>query len=584
MTTTRNNIMFDPTHEGPLTTVANELHGKKYRARGEDFRGYANRVAFGLADNGDHYHALRPILMQQRFLPAGRVQGSVGMLRKVTSYNCFVSGDVLDTYVGEWRDGPEKGSIMWTASAAAATMRMGGGIGYNFSNLRPRGFRIMKLDSNATGPVSFMHIYDAVCRATSSTDDRRGAQMAVLDVEHPDILEFVQAKQEPGVLTGFNLSVGVSDAFMEAALAGNPFKLRWSDGATSTEKEIDAAELWETIMRSTWDHAEPGVIFLDAVNRMNNLYYCERIRATNPCGEQPLPPNGACLLGSFNAARYLRQSVEPGRWHFDFDQLADDIPHVVRAMDNVVDRSIYPLPDQEVEAKRKRRMGLGVTGMANAAEACAGPYGGAAYLEFQARVLAAIRDGAYRASALLAKEKGSFPLYDADKYLAGKFVATLPDDVLALIKAHGIRNSHLTSIAPTGTISMAADNVSSGIEPTFARSVKRPVHTSAGLAIQELEDFGHAFLGIAPTEAAAVTAAQHVDVLVGAQRHVDSAVSKTCNVDGRMPWADFKDIYKRAWEGGAKGCTTFNKDGKRQGLIVDGGSCEIGPDGRRDCQ
>lgn len=571
---------------GPQTPAADRLHALKYRQRNEDFREAMNRVAFGLKDDDRHYHQLREILLPQRFLPGGRVQGAIGAMRQTTAFNCYVSGTIADSYT----DGP--GSIMTRAHEAAATMRMGGGIGYDFSTLRPRGSLIRKLQSQSTGPINFMGIFNEICLCTSSSGHRRGAQMGVLRVDHPDIEEFILAKQNAHALLGFNVSVAVTDEFMEAALADKPFDLKFNG---EVHRTVDAAQLWERIMRSTWDFAEPGVLFIDRVNEYNNLHYCETIAATNPCGEQPLPPFGACLLGSFNLTKYLvRGSLREGlgtyyNYSFDFDQLAEDIPTVVRAMDNVTDRTRYPLAEQRAEAISKRRMGLGVTGLANAAEACGYAYGSKQFLEFEERVLTTILYTAYSASADLAKEKGPFPLFDAARFLAGKFAKTLPDQVRAKIEDFGLRNSHLTSIAPTGTISMCADNVSSSIEPVFAYSTSRPVNTPTGPVTETLDDYGASVLGSRGKLAADVTAEDHVDVLITAQKYVDSAVSKTVNMDGRtMPWADFKDIYKRAWESGAKGCTTFNASGLRGALLSsadknEASACIIDETGRREC-
>lgn len=547
---------------GPQSAYSNQIHAEKYRLPGETFRDAMSRVASALQDSSEHYYAFRDTLLDMRFMPAGRVQAAMGSPKAVTPYNCYVSGSIPDSFVD--RENAEGSSIMHRAEQAASTMRMGGGIGYDFSPLRPAGALIQKLQSRSSGPLGFMPIFNEVCKATSSAGNRRGAQMGVLRVDHPDVHAFIAAKHNSTALTGFNISVAVTDDFMDALAAKRPFDLRFGGQVYST---VDPAELWEMLMRSTWDWAEPGVLFIDTINRMNNLWYCETIAATNPCGEQPLPPFGACLLGSFNLVRYLSQ--QPDGWAFDWDRLHADIPHVVRAMDNVVDRAIYPLPEQRQEALNKRRMGLGVTGLANTAEAMGMPYGSASFLEWQDKLLAFITHHTYWASVELAKEKGAFPLFDADRYCAGQFVRTLDSDLQAAIRRYGIRNSHLTSIAPTGTISLAADNVSSSIEPVYRWHQERTVLMDSGKQTIDLYDYGFAKLGVRGrrTSMGEVSAAEHVSVLTTAQRHVDSAVSKTVNCDRSMPWDDFKGIYLAAYEQGAKGCTTFNKDGKRAGLF-----------------
>lgn len=565
------------TEYGPQTPSADRLHAEKYRLPNEAFRDSMNRVAHALHDDPRHYHAFRDALLHQRFLPAGRIQTSMGSTKAVTAYNCFVAASIRDSFV----DGDD--SIMDVAKQAAATMRMGGGIGYDFSTLRPRGALIKKLQSRSSGAVSFMHIYDAVGLATASSGHRRGAQMAVLRVDHPDIEEFVHAKHNTTELTGFNISVGVTDDFMKAVAEGRSFPLSWGG---ETYKEVDAQALWEQIMRSTWDWAEPGVLFIDAINRMNNLWYCEQIGATNPCGEQPLPPHGACLLGSFNLAKYLRGFG--AALSFDWDLLKADIPEVVRAMDNVVDRTRYPLQQQRVEAVGKRRMGLGVTGLANAGEALGHPYGSPGFVAFEELVLDVIRDESYRASIALAKEKGAFPKFDRDLYLSGQFVKTLPDDVRDGIKRFGIRNSHLTSIAPTGTISMAADNVSSGCEPVFALETKRIINAEDGVREEIIQDYGLRRFGVRGRTAAEVTVQEHVDVLCAAAVRVDSAVSKTLNVAADTPWDAFKGIYHQVWERGGKGCTTYQVAGKRGAVLTAvepeqrGDVCQI-VDGQKEC-
>lgn len=543
---------------GPTLKFSDHLHKTKYRLPNENFREAVNRLASGLKDDDEHFYAFRDPVLNMRFMAAGRIQAAIGAPHQVTPYNCYVSGKIEDSFIeGE-------GSIMQRAGEAAQTMRMGGGIGYDFSPLRPNGELIRGVMSRTRGPMAFLPIFNAVCEATSSAGNRRGAQMGVLRIDHPDIEEFIHLKQQINALNGFNLSIAVTDEFMECLAAGKPFPLKWGGRVF---REVDPFALWEMIMRGTWDYAEPGVLFIDTINRMNNLYYCEEITATNPCGEQPLPAFGACLLGSFNLARYITGSLV-GDYSFDWELFTSDIPPVVRAMDNVIDRALYPLPQQKMEAISKRRMGLGITGLANAAEALGFMYGSPAFLDFELQVLEVLRNETYLASSQLAAEKGSFPKYDQDLYLAGEFTKTLPDHVRAAIKKNGIRNSHLTSIAPTGTISFCADYVSSGIESVFEYEGQRLVNMEGGQVQVEVSDFGFREFGVKGKLSSDVTAQEHIDVLAAASALVDSAVSKTCNVDGSMPWDDFKNLYTQAWERECKGCTTFNKDGKRMGILL----------------
>lgn len=844
---------------GPQIEICDRTHAEKYRGEGEPFREAMGRVASALSDGPVHFHAFRTPLLKQAFMPAGRIQAAMGSARIVTPYNCFVSGTIDDSFV------EGHGSIMNRATEAASTMRKGGGIGYDFSTLRPSGALIRKLNSRSSGPIAFMRVYDAVCKCVASAGHRRGAQMGVMRVDHPDIESFIRAKQNDTGLTGFNISVGMLDSFMRAVLEGNTFELRFGH---ETYQEIDAQALFETIMRSTWDWAEPGVLFLDTINRLNNLYYCERIAATNPCftgdtkvwtaeyghvpfrdlvgrdvevltqsedgrlvyrtmsnirvtqenaqlvdvrldnstvvrctpqhkfftkdgravaacdlkpgdqlqsvyrykanqkgykrltnghhqplehhigyeelpddchvhhkngikydnrpsnleimpgsdhlsmhmtgdanplrrmpdrnpmrldpdctrgerngrwradlsteqmlelresgmpyeaiaqqvgcskytvqkrlqeanhrvaevvwletredvycgtvddpthrffvatgdddgvlvancGEQPLPPYGACLLGSFNLVKYLLPTG-PRTFEFNWDAFRRDIPPVVRAMDNVVDRATYPLREQENEAHRKRRMGLGVTGVANALEACGHEYGSPGFKTMLNDILRFMTNHCYRASIELAREKGVFPLFNREAYLEGEFIKRLDDDVREGIARHGIRNSHLTSIAPTGTISFCADNISSGIEPVFSYSQERDLITPNGRETVEVQDFGFAHLGVRGKTCENVTIDEHLGVLATAQAWVDSAVSKTCNVNPSMPWHDFKDTYVKAWELGCKGITTFNPGGKRFGILRDaeanteampdekGAVCTLDPvTGRSECE
>lgn len=540
-------------HDGPRTTLAEELDAMKYRQEGESFDDKINRLARSMSDDVNHQWELEDILGNMRFLPAGRVQASMGANRVVTSFNCFVSGTIKDNM----------NDIMAKAGEAAETMRRGGGIGYDFSRIRPKGDTIKSLQSQASGPVSFMGIFDSVCQTIASSGHRRGAQMGVLRVDHPDVFDFIRAKRNSDKLTGFNISVAITDKFMEALLNNDDdsFELVFEGQAYKT---ISAKELWDEIMDSTWDWAEPGVLFIDRISEMNNLHYCEDIEATNPCGEQPLPAYGACLLGSFNLTQYLPEMHEEKR-EFNFDKFKADIIHVVRAMDNVIDRTIYPLKAQSDEAKNKRRMGLGVTALANAGEMLGYQYGDEDFMKWSEKVFACLRDHTYKASALLAKEKGAFPLY-REEYLKSNFIRTLPSSVKKLIREHGIRNSHLTSIAPTGTISLVADNISSGIEPVFSYEYDRTIQTFEGPKIEKVKDYAYA-RGIKGRDANTITVQEHLAVLLLAQHYIDSACSKTCNVGDEVDYESFKQVYVDAWKGGAKGCTTFRLSGKRFGIL-----------------
>jgi ribonucleoside-diphosphate reductase alpha chain len=815
---------------GPTISVAIWADEKKYRQEGETFNQKCARVAGALTDNEEHYNYFNEQLKEQRFLPGGRVQSASGSYRKVTAFNCFVMQKVPDSLMG----------IMAVATEAAKTMQMGGGVGYDFSGIRPKGAKIKSLGSQASGPVSFMQIMDAICKTIASAGHRRGAQMGCLRVDHPDIMEFITAKANSTNLTQFNVSVLVTDKFMQAVKDDQMFDLVFEDQVYDT---IRAVNLWEAILRNTWDWAEPGVIFIDRVNHMNNLYYCEDISATNPClhpdslietvegrvkikdikepvkvytmlpdgslgirqasaswvskpsaktlivtvgsgkqvictpdhkiyvdgkgwveaqdlrvgdqlvhlcrsrrgvaysgvklttednrayrmvaeatygeipeghdvhhidgdtynnsyenleiichgehasltryncandhmvngynekglwrfvssgskvgktvkpmpseiksnlknqksacvisveegpvtevydlsvedthnfisdfivvhncGEQPLPPYGACLLGSWNMTKYVYKD-DNGKFQFNEVLLKADIPHTVRAMDNVIDETIYPLPEQEQEAKNKRRMGLGITGLGNVLGALGIEYGSLEAQAFTKRVLKIIANGSYYASAMLAKEKGAFPLYDEKRYLAGKFIKKLDKEVRDAIKEYGIRNSHLTSIAPTGTISLTANNVSSGLEPVFSYSYTRTIQTADGPMYEQVEDYAYREWGVKCKTADQVPVKDHVAMLTAAQEWVDSACSKTCNVGNDVTWSEFKDVYMQAYDGGAKGCTTFRVAGKRFGIlnasavedvvdekveedetIVEGGACYVDPTtGFRTC-
>ncbi len=489
-----------------------------------------------------------------KFLPAGRIVAGAGSARDVTLFNCFVMGTIPDDMSG----------IFDNLREAALTMQKGGGIGYDFSTLRPKGARVKGVGADASGPLPFMDVWDAMCRTIMSAGHRRGAMMATIRCDHPDVEAFIAAKQEPGRLRMFNMSVLVTDAFIEAVKANGTWDLVF-DG--TVYKTLAARELWDSIMRATYAYAEPGVIFIDRINQRNNLHYCETIAATNPCGEQPLPPYGACLLGSVNLAVLVKEPFTPDA-HVDLDALDGLVATAVRMMDNVVDVSRFPLEQQAHEAKDKRRIGLGVTGLADALIMCRTRYGSDAAVALTETWMRRIQRAAYLASAALAAEKGPFPLFDADKYLAGATVAELDEDVKAAIRAHGIRNALLTSVAPTGTISLFADNVSSGLEPVFSFTYTRKVLMPDGARKEEtvsdyawrqyIRLFGdNAQLPDYFVTAQTLTPGDHVRMQAAVQKYVDSSISKTINVPEDISFEAFKDVYMQAWESGCKGCTTY---------------------------
>lgn len=585
---------------GPRTPFGAMIHAMKYRGPEESFDDYCVRYARATTESHDDFRTLLPLLRDQIVLPAGRQQIAVGRRHMITAFNCYVGDTIPDDTRG----------IFDSVSDGAITLRSGGGCGWDYSSIRPDGelVRGLGLGARASGPVSFMHVWNSMCSTIMSAGERRGAMMATLRVDHPDILKFVKAKAEPGVLTNFNISVAATDEFMEAVEADKLYKFRFG---SNTYGDARALDVWSTIMENTWDWSEPGVLFIDRINRLNPLGYCETISATNPCGEQPLPPNGACLLGSVNVFKLLRPIFESDgvrlaaqdgrqnvRYEIDLDTLALAVRAMVRAFDNVIDKTVYPLPAQAKEAKLKRRMGIGVTGMANALEIMGLPYGTEAYIAAQGAILQRVRDCAYRASAELAAEKAPFPLWDRDLYAQGEFFRRLPDDIQALALKNGLRNGLLTSIAPTGTISMAADNVSSGIEPVFSIRAERTILTPDGERKFDVVDAAEQFYNVRGRTASEVAPSDHVAVLCAAQQYVDSAISKTINVTGQISgqgpgttYEEFKGLYWQAWKGGAKGCTTFNSTGKRMGILraipeagAEGEACMIDPaTGVRTC-
>ncbi|MEM9796789.1 MAG: adenosylcobalamin-dependent ribonucleoside-diphosphate reductase [Pseudomonadota bacterium] len=544
--------------------IAEQIWDMKYRLKAADGTAIDetidhtwSRIARALAaveDDPTTWEArFGEALRDFRFLPAGRIVAGAGTDRAVTLFNCFVMGTIEDSMSG----------IFGGLREAALTLQQGGGIGYDFSTIRPKGAPVAGVAADASGPLSFMDVWDAMCRTIMSAGSRRGAMMATLRCDHPDIEAFVAAKSDPARLRMFNLSVLVTDPFMEAVAADADWPLIF--GGT-TFRTIRARDLWDGIMRATYDYAEPGVIFIDRINAQNNLAYAETISATNPCGEQPLPPYGACLLGSVNLARLVRDPFTPEA-RIDAEELDHLTADAIRMMDNVVDASRFPLPQQAEEARAKRRIGLGVTGLADALAMTGLRYGSEDAAKATGDWLQRIANSAYLTSAKLAAEKGAFPLYDRDAILAAPMVQKLDPEVQAAIADHGLRNALLTSIAPTGTISLLAGNVSSGIEPIFAHSYTRKVLQPDGTRTEEtVEDYAVALWrqlhGDAPLPKHMVSVADlapgdHVRMQAAAQDWVDSSISKTINVPADIGFDAFKDVYLQAWKTGCKGCTTY---------------------------
>ena len=510
-----------------------------------------------------------------KFLPAGRITAGAGTDRAVTLFNCFVMGTVPDSM----------GGIFENLKEAALTMQQGGGIGYDFSTIRPKGAGVKGVAADASGPLSFMDVWDAMCRTIMSAGSRRGAMMATMRCDHPDIEDFITAKSDAARLRMFNLSVLVTDPFMEAVKADGPWDLVFGGKVFRT---LPARDLWNKIMQGTYDYAEPGVIFIDRINQMNNLSYCETIAATNPCGEQPLPPYGACLLGSINLARLVEHPFEDGKSHVNEAALADLVATAVRMMDNVVDVSRFPLEAQAHEAANKRRIGLGVTGLADALLMTGLRYGSDEAARQTEDWLHAIARAAYLASAQLAAEKGAFPLFEAEPYLASGSLQHMDDDVRAEIAKHGIRNALLTSIAPTGTISLYAGNVSSGIEPVFAYAYTRKVLQKDGSRTEEevvdyavklwRDRFGDAELPGYFVNAQTLAPLDHVKMQAAAQKWVDSSISKTINCPEDISFEAFKDVYMQAWDSGCKGCTTYRPNDVTGSVLSVSESSEATPE------
>jgi ribonucleoside-diphosphate reductase alpha chain len=544
--------------------IAEQIWDMKYRLKSAEgkaldekvedtWRRIATDLASVEADPGTWEGPFYEALEDFRYLPAGRIVAGAGTGRSVTLFNCFVMGTIPDSMAG----------IFEALKEAALTMQQGGGIGYDFSTIRPKGAPVSGVAADASGPLSFMDVWDAMCRTIMSAGSRRGAMMATMRCDHPDIEDFIAAKADPTRLRMFNVSVLATDAFMEAVKNDGPWELTFGGQVFKT---LPARDLWNRMMRATYDYAEPGVIFIDRINAENNLSYAETIAATNPCGEQPLPPYGACLLGSVNLARLVAEPFADGA-DVDAGELADLVATAIRMMDNVVDASRFPLEAQAREAHAKRRIGLGVTGLADALAMVGLRYGSPEAAERTGEWMAVIANAAYRASALIAAEKGAFPLYDAAEYAKAPMVKRLDPEVQELIAEHGLRNALLTSIAPTGTISLFAGNVSSGIEPIFATSYTRKVLQPDGTrteeevvdyAVQMWRDMkGDADLPDQIVTAQDLAPLEHVRMQAAAQPWVDSSISKTINVPADIGFEAFKDVYLEAYETGCKGCTTY---------------------------
>ena len=566
----------------PRQQVTLDVLLEKYAKSGEkDVGEVRRRVARALAAVEQDPARWEPVFyeaLESGFIPGGRVNSAAGTALRATLINCFVQ-PVGDS-VSETVDG--RPGIYVALMEAAETMRRGGGVGYDFSAIRPKGARVRGTDSSASGPVSYMRVFDKSCETVESAGSRRGAQMGILRCDHPDIEDFIHAK-DLGDLKNFNVSVAVTDAFMRAVEADAPWELvhgqppaagfegearQRADGMW-VYREVKARELWQQVMESTYDHAEPGVFFVDRANADNNLSYAERIEATNPCGEQPLPPYGCCCLGSIDLTPFVREPFTP-RARFDFEAFGKVVRPSVRMLDNVLEATVWPIERQQQEARAKRRVGLGFTGLGDALIMLGVRYDTDEARQTGARIAEAMRDEAYAASIDLAREKGAFTLLDAEQYLAApRFASRLPEKLKDGIRRHGVRNSHLLSIAPTGTISLAfADNASNGIEPAFAWSYQRKKRMpDSSMKTYDVEDhawrlyrhLGGDVKALPPhfVTALDISALDHMRMVAAIAPFVDSAISKTVNVPADYPYAQFRDLYLEAWKAGLKGITTY---------------------------
>ena len=562
--------------------ISRHIWRTRYRFAGEasigdSWRRVARAIAAAEARDHDRWaQRFYQLLEDFRFLPGGRILAGAGTGHRVTLFNCFVMGEIADDLT----------SIFEALKEGALTMQHGGGVGYDFSTLRPAGTVAAASGSIASGPVSFMRIWDAMCATMLSTGARRGAMMATLRCDHPDIETFVDVKRDPAALRHFNLSVLISDEFMRAVAEDQDWTLlfplhadepageaillrRWSGMAQPVAcrivRTVRARALWQRILHAAYDTAEPGVLFVDAINRDNTLADRETISATNPCGEIPLPPYGACDLGSLNLSAFVTAAFSADA-RLDLDALADAARLAVRFLDNVIDVSRYPLPAQARQAHNTRRIGLGITGLADTLVLLGLRYDSEEARTLAARIMRTLRDAAYRASIELAAEKGTFPAFDGAAFLASGFASRLPPDIREAIAAQGIRNSHLLAIAPTGTISLLANNLSSGIEPVFAAEAERRVLDSDGnyrthrvvdAACQLWRQQGGRGLPPAWVEAQQLDPLAHLGMQAALQPYVDNAISKTINVAADIPFERFEDLYRRAHALGLKGCTVF---------------------------
>ncbi len=593
------------------STVSRQVWDSRYRYRDAnavhdaDIEATWRRVARAVAQvehraRQGHEEAFYSLLQDFRFLPGGRIMAGAGTGRRVTLFNCFVMGRIEDSLEG----------IFTALREGALTMQQGGGVGYDFSTLRPAGSQARSVGGIASGPVSFMRIWDSMCATLLSTGARRGAMMATLRCDHPDILAFIDAKQDARELRHFNLSVLVTDAFMQAVHDDSDWELvfpvsrlqniaadpdsqlvvrHWPghDGPVNCRvvRVLRARELWERLMRASYSCAEPGVLFIDRINHWNNLAYREDISATNPCGEIPLPPYGACDLGSLNLTRFVEQPFS-SEAHIGFDSLKNAAQQAVRFLDDVIDTSRFPLSQQQDQAIQTRRIGLGITGLADTLVLLGMRYGSAESLAMATRVMQTICHAAYRASIRLAEEKGSFQAFDADAYLQGHFIQTLPEDIREGIASTGIRNSHLIAIAPTGTISLLANNVSSGIEPVFEARYRRRIRQPDGNLVEhEVTDYacrlwqvGHGQGPLPPAfvDARSLSPLAHLRMQAAVQPYVDNAISKTINVPADYEFDDYKSLFETAYELGLKGCTGFRPNPVTGSVLSSGVGEETG--------